>query len=229
MMAGMTETAPTREHERSSSTDRRAAAEALLANLPELHFWDGRPQVGGMNHPIGRRLIEEVERFEAPRIIETGAGVSTLLFCALEPRALTTIAPSAELLERTLSEARTRGIATEPLRFLCDRSETALPPLAAAGEEYDIAFIDGSHNWPSVFVDFCYLNMMLPENGTLVLDDIQLYSVDQLFNLLRRQPEYEYVALDSKVATFRKVTARKFLPEWNGQPYIAENTVRPPR
>ena len=85
--------------------------------------------------------------------------------------------------------AAERGISTEPLRFICDYSELALPKLVEEGEQYDVAFIDGCHNWPAVFVDFCYMNMLLPAGGTILLDDLHLYSVAELFNFLRRQEQ----------------------------------------
>jgi Methyltransferase domain len=204
-------------------------AEALLRDLPALHHWGGEARVGGLDYKIGKRLMTEVQRYDAPRVIETGAGASTLLFCCLEPAALTSIAPNEGLRDRTLATARERDIPTDSLRFLLDYSELALPKLVEAGEQYDVAFIDGCHNWPLVFVDFCYLNMMLPAGGTLILDDLHLYSVEQLFNLLRLQEDqFEYASIDNKTATFRKRTDARSLPEWNGQPYILHNTLRPP-
>ena len=91
-----------------------------------------------------------------------------------------------------------------------------------------MGLIDGCHNWPAVFVDFCYINIMLEPGGTLFIDDVQLYSVSQLHQLLREQEEYEYVGLDGKFATFRKVLDSAFLPEWRSQPFIERNTVSPP-
>jgi hypothetical protein len=205
-----------------------AAARAVLADPPRLHDWGRGWEVGGLTNRIGERLIAELGRYDSPRVIETGAGASTLLFCALEPAAATTIAPDAGLRDRTLAAASERGISTERLRFICDRSELALPKLAEADERCDAAFIDGSHNWPAVFVDFCYLNLMMPVGGTLFVDDVQLYSVAQLYMLLRKQEEFEYVGLDDKMATFRKVLDHPFLPEWRSQPYIEENTVVEP-
>jgi hypothetical protein len=205
-----------------------AAARALLADPPRLHDWGRGWEVGGLTNRIGERLITELDRYDSPRVVETGAGASTLLFCTLEPAAVTTIAPDAALRDRMLSAAAERGISTERLRFICDRSELALPKLAEAGDRYDAALIDGSHNWPAVFVDFCYLNLMLPVGGTMFVDDVQLYSVDQLYNLLRKQEEYEYVGLEDKMATFRKVLDHPWLPEWRSQPYIEENTVVEP-
>jgi hypothetical protein len=214
--------------EETTTLTPQLAARALLDDLPRLHHWGGEPQVGGLNRPIGERLIAELERYDSPRVVETGAGASTLLFCCLQPGALTTIAPDAALRDRMLAEARTRGIPTSPLRFLCEQSELALPRLMAEGDGFDVGLIDGCHNLPSVFVDFCYINMMLPVGGTLFVDDVQLYSVAQLYLMLRQQPEFEYVAIDGKLATFRKVVEHTFLPEWRSQPFVEQNTVVAP-
>lgn len=199
-------------------------ARALLADLPRLHHWGGEDQVGGLNQQIGERMILELDRYDSPRVIETGAGATTLLFCCLDLGTLTSIAPSPELFERIAAQAKDRRIETKGLRTICERSEVALPPLAAEGERFDIALIDGSHNWPSVFVDFCYMNMMMPAGATLLIDDIQLYSVSQLYRLLRQEEGFDFVSLDGKLATFRKNSGRQFLPEWNSEPFIAENS-----
>jgi hypothetical protein len=213
----------------TAEASRQPDARAFLDDLPKLHFWGGEEQVGGLNVPIGDRIIAEVERYESPRVVETGAGATTLLFCCLDPAALTSIAPSAELGDRIVAEAERRGIVLDRLRFLAERSEVALPRLAAAGDQFDVGLIDGSHGWPAVFVDFCYINAMMPADGTLFVDDIHLYSVAQLYLFLRQQPGFEYVGLESKLATFRKVDDDPFLPDWNFEPYIERNSIVPPR
>ena len=198
------------------------AAQALLANLPKLHYWRGAEQVGGLNSVIGGRMIEELARYDSPRVIETGAGATTLLFCCLDPGALVSVAPDAELRDRIFAEATERAISLDCLFFVCDRSELALPSMV--GNRFDVGLIDGSHNWPSVFVDFCYMNLMMPAGGTLFVDDIHLFSVSQLFRLLQQQEQFEQVAVDDKMATFRKLVDAPFLPEWSREPYIAENS-----
>jgi hypothetical protein len=212
-----------------TAADPHAEARELLGDLPRLHHWRGAPQVGGLNSVIGERIITELDRYESPRIVETGAGATTLLFCCLGPEALTSIAPDEGLRDRIVAEAETREIAVDRLRFICARSELALPRLAAEGGRVDAGLIDGSHSWPAVFVDFCYLNMMMSAGATLFIDDVHLYSVAQLYLLLRQQDDFEYVALDNKLATFRKAGDRPFLPEWPGQPHIAQNSTIPPR
>jgi hypothetical protein len=212
---------------REAIADAHVNAHALLEDLPKLHYWGGEEQVGGLNVPIGQRVITELEGYDSPRVIETGAGATTLLFCCFEPKAVTSIAPSEELGERITSEAERRGISLEPLRFLSERSEVALPRLWADGERFDVGLIDGSHGWPAVFVDFCYINAMLPANGTLFVDDVQLFSVSQLHLLLREQKGFEEIAVDGKLATFRKLGDDPFLPDWNWEPYIQRNSPVP--
>jgi hypothetical protein len=204
------------------------AARSLLDDLPKLHDWGRGLEVGGLNVKIGQRIIAEVSRYDDPRIVETGAGASTLLFLCLEPRSITSIAPDARLHERILAAAEERAISVERLEFLCEQSELALPRLFALGGRFDVGLIDGCHGWPAVFVDFCYMNMMLSVGGTLLVDDVQLFSVAQLYLFLREQEEYEYVALDGKFATFRKVLDRPLMSDWRFQPYIERNTVTPP-
>jgi hypothetical protein len=100
------------------------------------------------------------------------------------------------------------------LRYISDRSERALPLLALDEEaRCEVAFIDGNHGWPSVFVDFCYLNMMMERDAVLFLDDVQVYACAQLMLLLREQPEFERVSLVGKMATFRRRTNAQFLPD----------------
>jgi hypothetical protein len=206
-----------------STADTKNAHE-LLTDLPKLHVWGGQARVGGLNEIIGNRIIAELEALNSPHVLETGAGASTLLFLCLEPRALTSIAPDDSLRARIFDEAKSRGIATDTLRFFCDRSEVVLPRLADAHETIDAGLIDGNHGWPSVFVDFCYINRMLRKDGVLFVDDVQLHSVGQLFLLLRHQEEFELVSFDGKFAAFRKVKDHEFLPDWRAEPFIRMNT-----
>ena len=197
----------------------------LLNDPPKLHIWGGTPQVGGMNKQIGNRIIELMGDLESPAVMETGAGVSTMLFLLLGARPMTTIAPDTALRDRLMIAAKERSVDTTPLRFIAEHSEDALPRLAAAGEQIDLALIDGRHGWPTVFVDFCYLHMMLRAGGIMLVDDIQLHSCGQLFLFLRAQhDEYELRAIDDKQATFRKLTDGRYLPDWRQAPFIESNS-----
>jgi hypothetical protein len=202
------------------------AATSLIRDRPRLHRYGGGLKVGGLTKAIADRLVTAVQATDQPVVIETGAGLSTLLFCCLEPLRLTSIAPDPALWDRIVGEAEERSISIEQLRRICDRSDLALPPLAAAGESVNVAFVDGDHGWPSVFVDFCYINMMLEEGGLLFLDDAHLHSVRELVLLLLHQPGFRWEGQTSKMAVFRKTSSDRFMPPGPAeQPFIRLNSV----
>jgi predicted O-methyltransferase YrrM len=55
--------------------------------------------------------------------------------------------------------------------LLRERSQIALPRLAAEGMLADSAFVDGSHLFHNVFVDLYYLQMIVRRGGLIILDD----------------------------------------------------------
>jgi predicted O-methyltransferase YrrM len=201
--------------------------EALIANAPLLHIWNGEPQVGGLGDDVGHRLVEFI-RARTPAdtfdVMETGAGLSTLLFLALGVTSITSIDPTEELRDRIIAEAASRGLDASPLEYIGERSELVLPKLLEDARQYDVCLIDGSHGWPTVFVDFCYANACLGQGGLMLLDDVQIHSVRQLVLLLAAQPGYRRVShvWDWKLAAFVKETPESFLPEV--QPFVLWNT-----
>lgn len=211
----------------SMTKDREKKAAAFLRELPNVHVRTDRPpHSGGLNPRIGQVMIEEIAKLgDGPRSIETGAGNSTLLFMMLGCSQVTAIAPDPKLGPRIRSEAVERSLDASVFRYIEDRSEAALPRLALDEQaSCEIAFIDGNHGWPSVFVDFCYLNVMMEQDAVLFVDDVQIYACAQLMLLLREQPGFELVSMVGKMATFRKRTRARFLPDWRGEPFIVTNT-----
>jgi hypothetical protein len=78
-------------------------------------------------------------------------------------------------------DAGWRAIERAGLAGLCslirERSQLALPRLAAGGVRADAAFVDGSHIFHNVFVDLVYLREIVRPGGLIVLDDCEWPSV----------------------------------------------------
>ena len=209
------------------TTENTEQIDQMVSDPPELHIWNGVPRVGGMGGDVGRRLVRNIRaRPEAGSfdVLETGAGLSTLLFLAFGVTSLTSVDPTPGLRGRVVEEAARRGLDAKPLEYVEERSELALPRLAASGREYDLCLIDGAHTWPTVFVDFCYANLCLRAGGLLLLDDVQLHSVRQLYLLLAAQPGYRMVSeqWDWKLAAFVKETREPFLSQ--SQPFLVASS-----
>jgi len=202
---------------------------ASFANSPpNLHSWDqGKTWNAGGFSPYHLDSIYKFcrQRLSAgPRVIETGAGNSTICFLHLEPTQVISIAPDKALFNRITAYCKANDISIEPLTMHFDRSEWVLPKLAAdpRNGQFDLALIDGCHNWPMVMVDFFYINSLLKKGGFLMLDDVQLHSVAELYRLISYEPSaFRLAANLGKLMIFEKLTGELQFGEWDTQAYIA--------
>jgi hypothetical protein len=205
-----------------------AVIEEFLTNIPLLHSWDRGVtwNAGGFSRRELEVLVNLVEKGfnKAPLVLETGAGNSTIAFLAAGARALVSIAPEVELFDRIRSYCSAQGIDTHPLEQHIAFSEDVLPSIATRldgeGAKADIALIDGGHGWPTVFVDFCYLFRSLNRGGYLIVDDIHIYSIKELARFLMEDPNLQAIEILPKTIVFKKLTDRRYLPDFGGQPYV---------
>ena len=206
----------------------REIVEALIKDDPKVHDWGQGLVSGGLNGDIlttlASYLLDEFGEGKF-RSLETGAGLSTLVFAGSRPLRHIAVNPDAGLKERIVTEAGRRDIDLGSTRYITEFSEDVLPDLAKT-DKIDIALIDGGHGWPSVFVDFCYANMMLRQHGIMIVDDILLYPCTQLFLLLKHQPGWKLEKLVyAKTAFFRKEYDQVRLPDFGGQPFLMNNII----
>ena len=200
----------------------------IISDTPKLHCWDGEWCDGGLTNHMLRELFGITRWFKTSGgaiVLETGAGLSTLVFLAAEPRKLITIEPDPELIGRIKSEIARLSLCGPDHQFYTDCSENILPELAKDEVPYlDVALIDGGHGMPTVFVDFCYMNKALKQGGYLAVDDIQLHSARQLYLLLKQQPGFEISANLGKLIVFKKTADIRFLPDFLDQPFVRNNS-----
>lgn len=204
----------------------------FLSNIPDLHTWDGGVtwNTGGFSRTelevIHDTIMHEVG--EDAVVAETGAGNSTLAMLLANPARLISIAPDAELFGRIREAGASLGVDLAALESIEELSEDVLPDIAKELEQnnsaLDFCLIDGGHGWPTVFVDFCYFNRALKAGGFLMIDDIQLYSVNELANFLAEDPNFELRRTMPKSLLFRKTQAVRYLPDFGGQPYIKKKS-----
>lgn len=202
----------------------------FLSDLPRLHSWDGGMTWvnGGFEAKHLKEMVNNIRgRFSRPRIIETGAGNSTLLFLFCDPETVVSVCPDRDLFHRISAKIEAFGLEHTRSEQICGFSQNVLPDLLKTEREFDFALIDGAHGWPMVMVDFCYLNAMLRTGALLMIDDVQLHTVRELANLLKEQPGFKLVADIGKALIFEKLTDDAYLPEWNEQPYIVRQSDEP--
>lgn len=208
--------------------------DAYLSNLPLLHTWDdGRTWNSGGFEPDQLRVLHDFlkDRLAAPpTIVETGAGNTTITLAFLAPARHDVICPDPGVLQRVRNFCEAAELPLAHLAIHTGFSEWILPELArpyqTQGPDRDFGLIDGGHNWPTVFVDFFYINAMLRQGGYLMIDDLQLHSVKELGRLLSEEPGFALECDLGKSLIFRKLTPARQLAEWNDSPYIKRITAQ---
>lgn len=193
----------------------------LLENPPPLH----RP-AGGDFMQMG--LAPQVLAFLDSRLtpgahtLETGAGVSTILF-AMKGAHHTAITPVTEEFDRIKDYCRAQGIDVGNVQFVSEPSALALPRLDPT--PLDIVLIDGLHGFPTPFIDFFYTAGRLKIGGLLIIDDVQLQPCTYMRDLLFEQPQWSCEAdFSPRSVVFRKLAEGSEWSDWTEQPYVFRNS-----
>jgi predicted O-methyltransferase YrrM len=76
------------------------------------------------------------------------------------------------------------------LEHVPERSEFALPRMAREGQQFEFAFIDGYHTFEAAFIDFFYVDRMLPVGGVMVFDDLSYPAVRKLVRFIIQNRDY---------------------------------------
>lgn len=124
--------------------------EFLLTSPPTFHGEDGAITDGWRLDDAALRFLD-LHIQGGMRTIETGAGVSTIVF-ALKRTRHTCIVPDERVVRRIRAYCQAAGVSLGTVNFILKRSEDALPRLQRRG--YDLALIDGRHGFPAPFIDW---------------------------------------------------------------------------
>jgi hypothetical protein len=197
--------------------------DGLIANPPFLH---GVSSEGKLHDwALGPAALRALDSRLQPgwRTLETGAGVSTVLF-ALKQTHHTCIVPSAEEITRIQEFCAGNDVATDRITFVQEPSELALPRLDRLS--LDLVLIDGSHSFPSVFIDWYYTADLLRRGGWLFIDDTHLWTGRVLRNFLRAERDWALVdEVPFRTAVFQKRSDEGGVRNWIYQPYVVSHSI----
>lgn len=145
------------------------------------------------------------------RTLETGAGLSTIAFAGIDTDHIA-IDPTPGLWDRIREHAACLGVDMGRVNFIPERSEAVLPRMAnsakAYAESFDLIILDGSHTFPTPFIDWFYMAQILKVGGILFLDDAWKLPVCRfLMDWMLRAPEWEGIERIGRAHVFRKILA----------------------
>lgn len=155
-----------------------------------------------------RRLFESV-RPSSTLEIGLGFGASCALFAALHKNQGATgtgqhigIDPLQETLwKNTTPSLLKRAELENYTRLLTRSSALELPTLVQESCKFDLIYIDGSHLFEDVFVDFYFSRLLLSLNGIIAFDDCAMTHVAKVLAFIRSNLSASFEEID--LSSFR--------------------------
>lgn len=194
----------------------------LLAEPPLIHEW--MSQDGLMTHGLLPEALAYLERVVQPgqRTLETGSGLSTIVF-AMRGAHHTCVTPDAREADRIRQYCSDHRIDTSLLTFHHQPSERVLPTLDL--EPLDLVLIDGSHSFPQVFLDWFFTQHALRVGGTVVVDDVHIWTGRVLRDFLCAEPEWDLVERwAGRTVAIRKLADYNDAKDWDDQAFVWRRT-----
>lgn len=194
--------------------------EFLMTTPPKFHGEDDAITDSWRLNDAGLRFLDShIQR--GMRTIETGAGVSTIVF-ALRRTRHTCIVPDERVVRRIRAYCQAATVSLGTVNFILKRSEDALPRLQRRG--YDLALIDGRHGFPAPFIDWFYIADRLRQGGIVLLDDTWIWTCEVLASFLEATPGWRKCAELPTAAAFVKEYDGAQHADWNHQPFVYQQS-----
>jgi hypothetical protein len=84
---------------------------------------------------------------------------------------------------------------------------------------FDLILIDGCHGFPAVFVDLYYAAKLLKTGGTLIIDDMQIYTCQLAARFIQSDPGWRVDVKNKRTAVAVKLSDT-IDGEWTEQPFV---------
>jgi len=190
-----------------------------LASLPS--DWHG---AGCLEMPNLEALARHASARHVRRSVETGAGKSTLLLSHLSEHHLVFALDAGQSLTRAANDSLLRS---DRVQFVDGPSQHTLMNHAFT-EPLQLVFIDGPHGFPFPNMEYWKLYPHIETGGLLVIDDIHIPTIRQLFDFLREDAMFTLLETVGKTAFFERTAAETFSPVEDGWWLQNYNTRRFP-
>jgi hypothetical protein len=146
---------------------------------------------------------------------ETGSGASTLLFSHVSEKH--TVFALDDNSGSVVNVRRSPLLRADRVTFIEGPTQQTLLRHRFA-DKLQLALIDGPHAYPFPDLEYYFLYPHLDTGALLILDDIHIRSVHNLFEFLRRDAMFDLVEVVGSTAFFRRTAAPVFNPLGDGWP-----------
>jgi predicted O-methyltransferase YrrM len=155
---------------------------------------------------ISPRVLRALVRHGDGKLIntmETGCGRSTLLFSHLSKNHKVFAVDDGN----SISAVRSSDLFnSSTVEFIELPTQLSLPTYTFENP-LDMAFIDGPHGYPFPDLEYYYVYPHLKEGGLLILDDIDIPTIYNIYKFLREDAMFELLEVVDDTAFFKRTSA----------------------
>ncbi len=199
----------------STPEGRRALIHRVLLNPPCVH---STAATGVWSTSESAYELMAAHCAPGSRTLETGLGVSTVLFAGWGADH-TCVVPNQGEVDGVREHMGRLGISDERVQFHVGSSDRVLPTLELT--ELDLVLIDGSHAFPLPIIDWYYAAGALKRGGLLVLDDTHMESVRLgLATFLAKDPRWSLIGKTLKWRAYRRLSDGPLLDTQEEQTFL---------
>jgi predicted O-methyltransferase YrrM len=181
-----------------------------IATLP-----DAWPFAGSLRLNVLRRIAELAAARPVRASAETGTGKSTLLLSHLSAHHTAFTLDDAGAGDSLRVVRESPLLRREAVEFVVGPTQQTLPRHRFAGA-LDLALIDGPHGFPFAQLEYYFLYPLLAPGALLIVDDVHIRAVNDLFRVLRADAMFELVDVVRTTAFFRRTAAPTLDPLGDG-------------
>jgi hypothetical protein len=186
-----------------------ASAEALEWAKAQPAWWHDS---GNLGVPVLETLCRHNQRIGAKYSAETGCGLSTVILSNLVERHLCFTIAAGNSLSKVQAAPHIRQ---ENVSFVVGPSQLTLPRFSFP-HHLDSVLIDGAHGFPFAQLDYNFLYPHIRRGGLLVVDDIHIPVVKQLYEVLKEDAMWKHLEDVVSTAFFERTNAPLFDPQGDG-------------
>ena len=167
---------------------------------------------GNLNPDVLRAVVRHAARIGARETVETGCGLSTVVLSVMADchTCFTVAAGNSLQLVQAVPHLR-RNI----VNFVIGPSQLTLPRHSFP-RPLDLVLVDGPHGFPFAQMEYFYFYQRIRPGGLLIIDDIHIPTVRQMYDFLRDDRMWAHVEDVLTTAFFTRTNAPLFDPCGDG-------------
>lgn len=181
--------------------------EQIVALPPD---WHG---AGSLKSGVLKAIARHGQGLDLRCTAETGSGKSSLLFSHLAHRHLVFAMDDGNGSVRRVQESPL--LKPGVVEFIEGPTQKTVPAYDFS-EPLQMVMLDGPHGYPFHHLEYYYVYPHLAEGGVLIVDDIDIPSIYDMYRFLKRDDMFALIEVVHTTAFFRRTAAPVFNPLADG-------------